>query len=155
VEPRDPYIAPEMANWERVYRNGHEILIPTWIADTKRVKDGSAWKSKLFMVDTGSNSDLISTAAAKDVTKVERDGMTELRGISGKVAAVYETEKFTLSFAGLRLDSQGMTAMDMTSLSHTNGVEVSGLIGARTLAKVVMHIDYRDNLVWCEYNPKK
>ena len=48
-----------------------------------------------------------------------------------------------------------MTAIDMTSISHDAGVEVSGLIGAPALFQVVLHIDYRDNLVWCEYTAKK
>jgi hypothetical protein len=34
-------------------------------------------------------------------------------------------------------------------------VEVSGLIGAPALFQLVLHIDYRDNLVWCEYTPPK
>jgi len=29
------------------------------------------------------------------------------------------------------------------------------LIGAPALFQVVLHIDYRDNLVWCEYEAKK
>ena len=56
---------------------------------------------------------------------------------------------------GLRLDSPSMTSIDTTKISHDDGVEVSGLIGAQALFQVVMHIDYRDNLVWCEYTPKK
>ena len=39
--------------------------------------------------------------------------------------------------------------------SHDDGVEVSGFVGAPALFQVVLHIDYRDNLVWCEYTPKK
>jgi hypothetical protein len=49
----DPYIAPEMAKWLRIYRSGHELLMPTGIVDTKRMKDDSAWRDKLFMLDTG------------------------------------------------------------------------------------------------------
>ena len=48
-----------------------------------------------------------------------------------------------------------MTAIDTTKLSHDDGVEISGFIGSPALYQVVMHIDYRDNLVWCEYTPKK
>ena len=52
-EPHDPYIAPEMAKWLRIYRSGHDLLMPTGIVDTKRIKDDSAWKDKLFLLDTG------------------------------------------------------------------------------------------------------
>lgn len=155
VEAHDPYIAPEMAKWGRIYRSGHELLMPTAIVDAKQVQDDSAWKPKLFMLDTGSESNLISPAAAKEVTKVSRDWDNGVRGISGDVDKVFNAGKFSLGFAGLLLDSPSMTAIDMTSISHDAGVEVSGLIGAPALFQVVLHIDYRDNLVWCEYTAKK
>ena len=154
-EPHDPYIAPEMAKWERVYRSGHDLLMPTGIVDTKRMKDDSAWKDKLFLLDTGAQSMLISPAAAKEVTKVSRDDSVGISGIQGAVDKVYEAGRFTLSFANLRMDSPSMTSIDTTKISHDAGVEVSGLIGAPALFQVVMHINYRDNLVWCEYTPKK
>jgi predicted aspartyl protease len=155
AEWHDAYVAPEMAKWQRVYRSGHDLLMPTGIVDTKRLKDDSAWKDKLFLLDTGSESNLISPAAAREVTKVGRDESIGIRGISGEVDKVYEAGKFTLAFGGLRLDSPSMTSIDTTKISHDDGVEVSGLIGAQALFQVVMHLDYRDNLVWCEYTAKK
>jgi tetratricopeptide (TPR) repeat protein len=151
----DPYVAPEMMKWQRVYRSGHDLLMPTRIVETKRFKDESAWRDKLFILDTGADSNLISPAAAREVTKVSRDGSVEIRGLSGEVNKVYEAGKFTMTFAGLRLDSPAMTSIDTTDISHGVGVEVSGFIGAPALFQVVMHIDYRDNLVWCEYKPPK
>ena len=129
--------------------------MPTGLVETKRVKEDAAWKDKLFLLDTGADSNLISPSAAREVAKVSRDSDMEIRGIQGKVDKVYEAGKFTLAFAGLRLDSPSMTAIDTTSISHDAGVEVSGLIGAPALFQIVMHIDYRDNLVWCEYKPQK
>jgi predicted aspartyl protease len=155
VEAHDPYIAPEMAKWQRIYRYGHDLLMPTGIVETKRIKDDTAWKEKLFILDTGASLNFISPAAAKEVTKVSRDRDTEVRGISGEVDKVYEAGKFTLAFAGLRLDSPSMTAIDTSKDSHADGVEISGFIGAPALTQLVLHIDYRDNLVWCEYTPKK
>jgi hypothetical protein len=119
------------------------------------MKDESAWKQKLFILDTGSEMNLISPAAAKEVTKVSRDENMEISGISGAVDKVYETDNFTLAFAGLRLDSLSMSSIDTSKLSHNDGVEVSGFIGEPALYQVVLHIDYRDYLVWCEYTPKK
>ena len=155
VEPHDPYVAPEMAKWERIYRSSHMLLMPAGIVETKRVTDLSAWKNKLFIMDTGADSMLISPPAAREVTKVSRDDGNGIRGIQGEVNKVYEAGKFTLAFAGLRLDSPSMTSIDTTKISHDLGVEVSGFIGAPALFQVVMHIDYRDNLVWCEYTAKK
>lgn len=154
-EAHDAYVAPEMAKWKRIYRSGHELLIPAGIVETKRIKDAGAWKEKLFMLDTGAESNLISPAAAREVTKVYSDSSAGIRGISGSVNKVFEAGKFSLAFAGLMLNSPSMTAIDMTSISHNAGVEVSGLIGAPALFQVVMHIDYRDNLVWCEYTAPK
>jgi predicted aspartyl protease len=154
-QAHDPYTAPEMAKWQRVYRVGHDLLMPTGLVDTKRIKDESAWKDKLFLLDTGAGFNTISPAAAREVTKVSRDDDTEVRGISGAVNNVFEAGKFTLAFAGLRLDSPSMTAIDTTKLSHDDGMEVSGLIGAPALFQVALHIDYRDNLVWCEYKPQR
>jgi hypothetical protein len=42
----------------------------------------------------------------------------------------------------------------MTESSHDTGVEVSGTIGTPTLFQLVMHIDYRDNLILFEHASK-
>jgi predicted aspartyl protease len=155
IQAHDPYIAPGMEKWQRIYRSGHELLMPTILVETKRMSDTTAWKEKLFLLDTGSNLNIISPAAAREVTKVSREDGMEIRGIQGSVAKIYDAGKFTLAFASLRLDSPSMTAIDTTTISHDAGVEVSGLIGASALFRLTMHIDYRDNLVLLEYTPKK
>jgi tetratricopeptide (TPR) repeat protein len=169
---RDPYIAPEMAKWDRVYRSGRFLLMPTGIVDTKQTKDLSAWKNKLFILHSGVEINLISPAAAREVTNVSSAGAIGWLHTSGAVDQVYEAGRFTLEFAGLHLDSPGndpakgysMTpsidptkwySIDLTKWSHDAGVEVSGFIGAPELVHLVLHIDYRDNLVWCEYKDPK
>ena len=42
--PYDRYIAPEMKDWTRVYRVGHDLLLPASLNDSP---------PKLFIVDTG------------------------------------------------------------------------------------------------------
>jgi Tfp pilus assembly protein PilF/predicted aspartyl protease len=153
-EPHDPYVAPGMEKWQWVFRSGHELLMPTGIVQSKRMKDESAWKEKLFIMDTGAEMNMISPAAAKEVTKVASNGSLEIEGISGKVNKVFEAEKFTLSFAGQRLDSMSMSSFDSTKDSHNIGVEMSGFLGAPALFQLVLHIDYRDNLVLCEYTKR-
>ena len=153
----DPYVAPQMAKWQWIYRDEHELLMPTGIVDTKRMKDESAWREKLFILDTGSDVNMISPEAARDVTKVQTDGSLHytMEGLSGRVKEGYEAGKFTLSFGGQRLDAMSMTSIDTTSISDGSGVEVSGFLGAPALFQTVMHIDYRDNLVLFEYKPSK
>ena len=57
----DRYIAPEMKDWSMIWRSGHDLLLPVSIG---------AAKDKLFIIDTGAASMLISPAAAREVTKV-------------------------------------------------------------------------------------
>jgi hypothetical protein len=131
------------------------LLMPTAIVETKQMKDEAAWKNELFLLDTGSDSNLISPRAARGVTDLSHNYFGEIAGLSGEVDEVFRAGKFTLSFAGLRMDAPAMTSIDMTKMSHGAGVEVSGIIGAPALFRMVMHIDYRDNLVKFEYDPKK
>lgn len=106
-----------MAKWTRIYRNGHELIMPTWIVQTKREKDDSAWKGKLFLLDTGSFTNLISPEAAREVTKVSRDSSMGVRGLQGDVDKVFEAGNLTLQFASLKMAAPYMTAIDLTRLN--------------------------------------
>jgi hypothetical protein len=61
---RDRYIAPEMKDYTQVLRFAHALLIFT------RVNDSAPM---LFMMDTGGFDNMITPAAAKQVTKISRD----------------------------------------------------------------------------------
>ena len=113
------------------------------------------WRRGAWTSPTPMTASRISPKAAREVSKVSRDYVDDIRGLSGEVKKVYEADQFTLAFAGLRLDAPSMRSIDLTSISHDAGMEVSGLIGAPTLFQLVMHIDYRDNLVMFEYTPQK
>src|ERR1019366_8314769 len=67
--PKDAYVAPEMARWTKVFRFGQILLIPTLV-------DGS--KPMLFMIDTGSFTNILSTRAAREVTKVRSDSRMQV-----------------------------------------------------------------------------
>ncbi|WP_353063225.1 aspartyl protease family protein [Tunturibacter psychrotolerans] len=83
-------------------------------------------KPTLFMVDTGSSSTVIDTDIASQLTHTK--GSTSV-----------------IDFAGLRLPA---TAMDPADLARFDGVH--GVLGYPTLQQLIMHIDYRDNLVLFE-----
>ena len=136
--PQDRYIAPAMQSYSRVFRFGHDLLIPT------RIGDGP-WK--LFLIDTGSMLNAISPEAAREVTKVHNDSDIIVKGLSGKVNNVYRADKATLQFSGYRQENQDLTALDLSGLSKTAGTEVSGILGFTTLRMFEMKIDYRDGLV--------
>ena len=80
--PQDRYIAPEMKSYSQVYRFGHALLVPTRIGDAP---------GKLFLLDTGSFSNLITPAVASEVTKIHGDSRTVVKGITGSVEA-YERQ---------------------------------------------------------------
>ncbi len=141
----DRYTAPEMKDWTPVFRAGHWLIFPTRIGNAP---------VKLFAMDSGAASSMISPAAAREVTLVTPDRQTEVRGISGGVGRVSVADHVTLTFAGVRTETRGMTSFDSTVLSRAAGVEVSGFIGFETLSHLAISIDYRDNLVRVVYDPK-
>jgi len=53
----------------------------------------------------------------------------------------------TWIFAGVGQKVDHVAAVDLTKWSHGLGTEVSGIIGAPILTQLVVHIDYRDNLI--------
>jgi len=144
--PQDRYIAPEMQSYTRVYRFGHDLLIPTGIGNVP---------AKLFLMDTGATMNAISPAAAREVTKVHGDSDTIIKGISGKVNNVYSANKAVLSFGHLRQENQDMTAFDTKSLSDNIGTEVSGFLGFTLLRFLDIKIDYRDALIDFQYDAKR
>ena len=142
---RDRYIAPEMKDWTKIYRVGHELIFPT------RIGSGP---TKLFILDSGASRGLISQEAAREVTEISNGGRTQVRGINGNVSAVYRTANVTIQFAGVRQSNQGMNAIDTTDVSKRAGVTIAGFIGFPALRELVITIDYRDNLVHVVYDPK-
>jgi tetratricopeptide (TPR) repeat protein len=143
----DRYIAPEMKSFTQVFRIGHNLLVPTFIANLP--------VSKLFILDTGGFNNLISTSAAAEVTKVHGDSHTTVKGVSGSVKNVYRADKAMLAFGHLRQENEDLVAFDLTSLSNNVGTEVSGLLGFAMLRLLEIKIDYRDGLVDFSYDPKR
>jgi len=144
--PQDRYIAPEMQSYTRVFRFGHDLLVPTSIGKVP---------SKLFLIDTGAVTSFISPAAAREVTKVHGDSDTTVEGISGKVNNVFSANKAVLSFGHLRQENQDMTAFDTKNISDNVGTEISGFLGFTTLRFLDIKIDYRDALVDFQYDAKR
>src|ERR1700693_1948691 len=62
--PRDRYVAPEMADWTKVFRFGHSILVLTNVNDSKPM---------LFGLDTGAFANILSVRAGRQVGKVSSD----------------------------------------------------------------------------------
>jgi tetratricopeptide (TPR) repeat protein len=144
--PKDRYIAPEMANWTKVFRFGHSLLVPTSVNDSKPM---------LFGLDTGAFSNLLSVRAGRQVSKVSSENRVQVRGLNGAVNKVYSSEKATLRFAHFQQSNQGIITLDLSNISRRTGTEVSGFLGFSMLKQLEVKLDYRDGLVDFAYDPKR
>ena len=144
--PKDRYVAPEMANWSRVFRIGHNLLVPTRVNESKTM---------LFILDTGAFSNTMSPTAARDVTKVRGDDTYKVKGLSGEVNKTYRADKAMLQFGNVRQPNEDIATFDISGVSRNLGVEISGFLGFATFRLLEMKIDYRDGLVTFNYDPSK
>jgi len=142
---QDRDIAPEMHSYVQLFRLGHNLLIPTTI-------DGRT--QKLFLLDTGSFDNTISTAAAQEVTKIHRAPRIEVKGMNGSVKKVYVADSVTLDFGHLRQTVPNMVAIDLTGTSRATGTEISGTLGMVMLRLLKVRLDYRDALADFQYVQK-
>jgi tetratricopeptide (TPR) repeat protein len=142
-EFQDRVESPEMRDAARVFRFGHILLVP--------VRVGS--REGLFVLDTGAASTMMSYDLAAEVSKLNHNDKTGLRGLSGKVGDVYQTGNVVLEFAGFAQKNLAMTAIDTWQLSHRLGTEISGFLGLPVLDLFTLTIDYRDGLVKFERRP--
>jgi len=142
---QDRDIAPEMHSYVQAFRLGHFLLIPTTIDEHSQ---------KLFVLDTGSFDNTISTAAAQEVTKIHRAPRIDVKGMNGSVKKVYVADRVTLDFGHLRQIVPNMVAIDMTSTSRAAGTEISGTLGMVMLRLLRVRLDYRDALADFQYVEK-
>jgi hypothetical protein len=70
-----------------------------------------------------------------------------MSGVSGKVQEVLTGQKAILQFAKMRIESHDLPVFSTDSVSGSEGTEIAGFIGIRTLVQMKMTIDYRDGLV--------
>ena len=148
--PRDRYVPPEMKDWARVYRIGHHLIVPTYLVLPTGVSSGPP---KLFILDTGASTPLISPAAAREVTHVESNDRMHIHGINGEVKDVKQADDLTIQFAGVRQRMVGTTSIDTSGISKNVGLEISGFIAFPTLSELILTIDYRDDLLHAVYDP--
>jgi hypothetical protein len=134
-----------MANWTKVLRFGHMLLVPTMVNDSKPM---------LFGLDTGAFSNILSVRAGRQFSKVNSENRVRLEGLSGSVNKVYRA-KATLRFGHLQQPSLDVITLDLSSISRHTGTEVSGFLGFGMLRLLEVKLDYRDGLVDFAYDPKR
>ena len=142
---QDRYLAPEMHSYVQAFRLGHYLLVPTTIDERGQ---------KLFVLDTGSFDNTISTSAAQEFTRIHRAPRIDVKGMNGSVKKVYVADSVTLDFGHLRQTVPNMVAIDMNSTSRQAGTEISGTLGMVMLRLLKVRLDYRDALADFQYAPK-
>jgi tetratricopeptide (TPR) repeat protein len=143
--PRDRYIAPEMKSYDKIFRFGHTLLVPTMVNEHPY---------KLFLLDTGAFDDTITPEAARETTKIYSDDRMKVKGFSGEIKNVYIADNVTLTFGHLT-QRRNLVSFDMTNTSNAIGTEVSGTLGFGMLYLLDIKIDYRDGLVNFSYDPNR
>jgi hypothetical protein len=144
--PYDRYIAPEMKDWTRVYRIGHDLLLPASLNNSQ---------PKIFIVDTGAFSTTVTPEVAREVTKVHSEDNIIVHGVSGKVDKVYTADSITFKFANIAQRVDGVVAFATPSLSRNLDMEVAGFIGITALGQMTISIDYRDGLMKFAYDANR
>jgi Tfp pilus assembly protein PilF len=142
---RDRYVAPEMKDYTPIFRFGHMLLIPTRVNNLP---------PRLFVIDTGAYTSIVTPETAREVTKVANEDDVEFDGLSGRVKKLYLGGELTLTFAGLRQTNMDILSFDEKNISDSAGTEISGTLGFRLLVLLDIKIDYRDGLVAFKFEPK-
>ncbi len=143
--PKDAYVAPEMADWSKAYRFRNLLLTPTKVDGTGPL---------LFLIDTGSFSNVLSTRTAQEITQVRSDPNLSIKGMSGTVAKVFRADKATLEFGRYEQENQDVVTFDLSSVCKQTGTNVGGILGFNMLRILQTKIDYRDGLVDFVFDPK-
>ena len=133
---------PPFAGFHRVYRLGDHLAVPT------RINDG---KPTIFLIDSGSSSNLIDTEIGGQSAGVYKDDRAAVRGIEGKVSQTSRADHVTLLFAGFRQESPSLYAISLEKLSDTMGIAFGGILGWPVLSQLSVTIDYREGTVHFEH----
>lgn len=148
--PKDAYVAPEMANWSKALKFRTLLLTPT-------KADGAG--PLLFLIDTGSFSNILSKRTAQEITQVRSDPNMSIKGMSGTVNNIYRADKATLQFGCLggscryEQENQDVVTFDLSNVCKQTGTNVSGILGFNMLRILQTKIDYRDGLVDFVFDP--
>jgi hypothetical protein len=128
--------------FQRVFRFGDHLAVPTSI---------NSGKSSLFLVDSGSSSNLVDDTIARESSKVYRDDSVRVRGIQGEVKQTSMADHVTLMFAGFRQDNSSLVAISLAGMSDGMGVAFGGILGMPVLRQMVFTVDYVEGIVRFEY----
>ncbi len=138
----DRIVPPNEASFTKVFRHGHELLMPTNL-------NGKSWG--LFLLDTGAEVSNVDSTFARLSTKIRGNDYMHVRGVSGEVKDLFEADKAELQFARFRQNNLGLTAFNLNHAPGHQEFRMSGILGIPVLSMFRMTIDYRNGLVNLDY----
>jgi len=135
-EPEDAPDTPP-PGFSRMLRLGNHLAIFTAVNEAK---------PRLFLLDSGSSSNLIDTDFARETSQVYKDDRIRVQGLQGKVRDTSVANKVSLVFAGFKQDNSDVVALDFDKVSEGLGVGLSGILGLPVVAQLKVSIDYHDGI---------
>ena len=138
----DRVIPPDEANFTKVFRNGHELLMPTKLND-------KTWG--LFLLDTGAEFSNVDSTFARLSTKIHGNEYMHIHGVSGTVKDVFEADKAELQFSRFKQNNLGLIAFNLNNSSGHQEMRMAGILGIPVLSMFRLTIDYRNGLVNFDY----
>jgi tetratricopeptide (TPR) repeat protein len=146
IEPmHDQYVDAAMKDWSRVFRSDYLMIFPVLI---------NSGPSRLYSMATNSTLNTISLSLAKQMD-ITRSLAHEMPSGAGHNSGYYMTTEVTLQFLGMREPVDHMSALDLSNWSQNNGIEITGMLGRPMLDQFTVHLDYRDDLMRLDYDPKR
>jgi hypothetical protein len=143
--PRDRTIDPAMKDWSRVFRSDYFMVFPVLINSTT---------SRLYSMNTNSILNSISLSLAKQMG-IAGSHAFELPSMSGHNGEYYRTSAVTLQFMGVNEQLGFLSAIDLSDWSQNHGIELTGTLGKPMLDQFTIHLDFRDDLMRLDYDPKR
>ena len=125
---------------------GHNLIVPTTLDDRG---------PKLFILDTGAFTTSVAPDVARKVTKIHPDEQTHILELNGAVEKVYAADHIEFKFGNMRQEGNDVASFALPQVSRSNGMEIAGFLGIRTLGQLTLAIDYRDALVHFVYDPNR
>jgi hypothetical protein len=140
------YTAPAMKDYTPILGSGSDLILPLSV---------NGRPPMLFVIDTAIGSSVTSPGAGYELTTGHKDSRFESRDMSTLWDATYTIQDAVLSFAGVSLTESSIRPFDTSRFTDDSGMEISGMLGLKTLSRTTIHIDYRDGLLKFDYDPAR
>lgn len=141
----DRYVDPSMQSWGKEFRSGQFFLFPLRL---------NQQVTGMYSLATSSILDTVSLDLARKM-KMVGINPKELPSMTGHNSHYYRTSDATLDFLGMHERVDYLSAEDLTAWSHDHGLELTGMLGSPLLNNFTIHLDYRDNLMRIDFDPRR